>query len=340
LGDKGVAISMVYPIMKTLVHKGFEPEEFCRWASFDAALLQEAEARIPCAELERLMIAASAYTGDEFFGLRQGRIMEFADMGILGYVMLHSAKVADALTAYRRYNEVLCSVSNLEVEIDGRFAVLRLFSQTSGTLSRHCSEDMAGSLHRLMEKLSNRSIPLEEVRFAHGAPANTAPYAEVFGRAPLFDRGENLLVVSKEALDYPVLYSDPRLLEVFEKMIREAKENLTRTGEFSERVIRWIKQCLPTYFPTLRQTADFFGSSPRTIQNRLKEENATYADLTARVRKEIAIGYLKRKEFSVGDIAYALHFSEPSAFQSAFKKWTGVTPGQYRANARSEAASR
>ncbi len=31
------------------------------------------------------------------------------------------------------------------------------------------------------------------------------------------------------------------------------------------------------------------------------------------------------------DIAYLLHYSEPSAFHNAFKKWTGFTPGQYRA---------
>jgi AraC-like DNA-binding protein len=32
------------------------------------------------------------------------------------------------------------------------------------------------------------------------------------------------------------------------------------------------------------------------------------------------------------DIAERLGFSEPSTFHRAFKKWTGVSPGEYRRN--------
>lgn len=49
---------MVYPIMKTLVHTGYEIEKFSRYASFDSSLLQDVEARIAEEELERLMDAA------------------------------------------------------------------------------------------------------------------------------------------------------------------------------------------------------------------------------------------------------------------------------------------
>lgn len=53
---------MVYPIMKTIVRKGYEIENYCRYASFDSSLLQEVEARITEEELERLMIAAAEFT--------------------------------------------------------------------------------------------------------------------------------------------------------------------------------------------------------------------------------------------------------------------------------------
>lgn len=38
-------------------------------------------------------------------------MVEPADLGVLGYVMLHSKTIADALTAYQRYNVILCNVT-------------------------------------------------------------------------------------------------------------------------------------------------------------------------------------------------------------------------------------
>lgn len=330
--EAAISISMIFPIMKTIIHKGFDFERFCIYASFDNRMLQDVEARIAGEELERLMIAAATYTQDEYFGLHQGQMMDFVDMGILGYVMLHSRTVADALAAYQRYNVILCSGFNLEWDVRGDDVVIRMVIQNSGALARHCVEDMASSLYHLIGKLSNRRVPLHEIQFMHEAPEETDPYMSVFGKIPLFRGGDHFLRMSKEVLNYPVLYSDSRLLGVFENIAKETKDELTQSNSFQDRVYQWMKMCIPTYFPTLQQTAESFQTSARTLQNKLKEENTSYHDLSTRVRKELAMSYLRKWELSVGEIAYALHFSEPSAFQSAFKRWTGVTPGQYRAN--------
>jgi AraC-like DNA-binding protein len=48
------------------------------------------------------------------------------------------------------------------------------------------------------------------------------------------------------------------------------------------------------------------------------------------VRKEIAVDYLKRPDVAIYDIAFLLGFSEQSAFNHAFKRWTGDSPREYR----------
>lgn len=327
----GVAISMVYPIMKSIVQKGYDTDQFCSYASFDASIMKDLEARITGEELERLMIAAAEYTQDDYFGLHQGQMTEFVDLGVLGYVMMHSLTIAEALSAYQRYNVILCSGFNLDWEVQGDELLIRLFLQFPGRMSRHCVEDMASSLFRLIGRLSNRRIPLSEIQFEHAAPADLTPYLTAFGKAPRFEGDATVLRMGKEVLDYSVMYSDAKLLGVFEAIAQETKDELTQGSVFSEQIVQWMKKNMPSFFPTLQQTASFFGISIRTLQNKLKAENTTFNDLSTRVRKEMAMGYLKKWEYSVGDIAYVLHFSEPSAFQSAFKKWTGVTPGQYRA---------
>lgn len=332
LKSQGIAISMVYPIMKTIVHKGYEIENYCRYASFDSSLLQEVEARITEEELERLMIAAAEFTQDDHFGLHQGQLMELADLGVLGYVMLHSKTIADALTAYQSYNVILCHAFNLDWKVEGDDVLIRLFLQYPGRMSRHCIEDMTSSLYHLIGRLSNQRISLHEIRFAHDAPADTQPYMPVFGRVPRFGGEDNVLRMSKDVLNYSVMYSDSRLLGIFETIAQETRDELTQEITFSNQVVQWMKKCIPSFFPTLQQTAENFGISMRTLQNKLKAENTSFNELSIRVRKELAMGYLKKREYSVGDIAYLLSFSEPSAFHNAFKKWTELTPGQYRSS--------
>lgn len=324
---------MMYPVMKAIVHKGLEWEAFCADAAFDARLLQDPDARIPGLELERVMIAAARYSGDDHFGLHQGQITEFADLGILGYVMMHSRTVEGALAAYQRYNDILCSGFNLDWATEGEELRIRMIISHPGRMSRHCAEDMTSSIYRLIERLTNRRIGLLRVHFAHEAPEMLEPYRQVFGLTPSFGATGNELVLPRGVLDDPVLYADAKLLGIFESVARETKLGLAKPESFTQRTEQWIGVCMPASFPSLQQTAEHFGLSTRTVQQKLKEEGTSYQELSSRVRRELAIAYLRRPGYSVGDIAYALHFSEPSAFQNAFKKWTGFTPGQYRAQA-------
>jgi AraC-like DNA-binding protein len=45
----------------------------------------------------------------------------------------------------------------------------------------------------------------------------------------------------------------------------------------------------------------------------------------------VAFERLRQSKASISDIAEQLGFQEPSAFHRAFKKWTGESPGRYRA---------
>jgi len=68
----------------------------------------------------------------------------------------------------------------------------------------------------------------------------------------------------------------------------------------------------------------------KTLRLKLKNEGITYQKHKDVMRRDLAIHYLTKQNVPITKIAQRLGFSEPSAFNRAFKTWTGVTPGAYR----------
>ena len=70
--------------------------------------------------------------------------------------------------------------------------------------------------------------------------------------------------------------------------------------------------------------------SLRSFQRKLSESGTSYSDVLQQVRHDMARHYLQSPNYQVLQVAYVLGFSDPSNFSRAFRRWTGLTPNQYR----------
>ena len=87
---------------------------------------------------------------------------------------------------------------------------------------------------------------------------------------------------------------------------------------------------LPSAGAGLGAAARVLGMSPRTLQRRLRERGIVYAALIDQVRRRLSSKYLADAKLSLGEIAYLLGYSESSAFNRAYRRWTGRTPSADR----------
>jgi AraC-like DNA-binding protein len=87
-------------------------------------------------------------------------------------------------------------------------------------------------------------------------------------------------------------------------------------------------------FPGFETISSALSMSAPTLRRRLKREGTTFQQLKDTVRCEAAKLSLDRPEFSINEVALQMGFTDPSAFHRSFKKWTGQTPGQFRASRR------
>ena len=91
-----------------------------------------------------------------------------------------------------------------------------------------------------------------------------------------------------------------------------------------------IKEALPSGIPFAADIGRHLGMSTRTLSRRLSEKGTNYRQLVQNTQQMISTDLLKNSTETVSEIAFQAGFSEQSAFNRAFKCWTGQSPLEYR----------
>jgi AraC-like DNA-binding protein len=82
--------------------------------------------------------------------------------------------------------------------------------------------------------------------------------------------------------------------------------------------------------PDMTAVARDLGMSERSLRRRLAQEGASYKAILNEAFGTAATWLLSDSDRTIQETAHAMGFSDPSAFHRAFKRWTGMTPKQYR----------
>ena len=80
----------------------------------------------------------------------------------------------------------------------------------------------------------------------------------------------------------------------------------------------------------IQTIARTLATSARSLQRRLAVAGVSYQQLLDLARKDAAERYLTDSPLSIGEVAYLLGYSEPAAFNRAFRRWRNETPQAFR----------
>jgi len=100
--------------------------------------------------------------------------------------------------------------------------------------------------------------------------------------------------------------------------------------DFGNRVKSLIVDTLSLGIPTQKYVAESINLSTRTLKRKLAQKGTSYAELLEQTQCELAVQYLSNLSRSIGEISNLIGYSEPSNFTRSFKKWTKLTPKEYR----------
>lgn len=321
-------------VRRVLFEAGCDAEALFRAAGLDPAALDDPQGRYPLDRTARLWALAVQATGDPALGLTVARRAAPTSFHALGYAVLASPSVLDALQRCERYLAVVSDAARLQLRRESdQHLWLHIVAPDHGPapVAEAVDAIAAVMVQLVRSRLGRETHPLA-VRLRRPAPADPAPWQRLF-RAPLqFGAADDALCWPLAPLIQPLDSGNPALAEANEALARQALAERGGSG-LGERLRALLRERLPRGEPGEDALAEALHLSRRSLQRKLAAEGLSYAGLLREVREAEARRHLAGAEHSVSEIAYLLGFADASAFSRAFKRWTGQSPAQLRAAA-------
>ena len=327
---KIIDANFAWLILSGMPSVGLDAQVVLRRAGLEPADLRTPKARLTQAEFARLVSTITRMSRDEFWGLCS-RPIKPGTFKMLCHILINCRDLGQAIAVGCRFYHLLADDFVIRISSDDRVSRIWITDKIVDPNRRRMALGAILFLvFGLMCWLVGRKLPVYYVRHAFSA----APYGadlRLYYQAPLyFDQARTELVFDRSLMSLPILPDEQRLSRFLASIPAALLVRYRDELSFSERVRSLLQRNLTSDL-SLEDVADKLGITPQTLRRRLREENTRgFRDVKDRVRSAAAINLLQYSNSTIDDVAVALGFSEVSTFHRAFRRWTGLTPGEFR----------
>ena len=303
--------------------------------AFENAAACCADNHMPMGELLRFIECARVRSGNEDLGLQAYQKAHPGHLGVLGYAIMSSATLGEAMTRMVEYHSMIGT--GFCMFLENSASTLRMAGLPTSTkdmaLPRAFVDAVAaitlGLLHWLCP--SARIMPLK-AEFTYEKPQDTRQLEDLFGPDLSFSCAVNALTFQRADTDHRVATFDPSLQKIHDQYLKRHQQELD-TESIASRIKRAVMQHLSQARPLgMADIAQTLGVSSHQLVNALEKDQQRFQKLVDIVRQQHSHHLLMNTTLSLKQISYSVGFKHPSAFNKACERWFGMSPGIYRMN--------
>jgi AraC-like DNA-binding protein len=313
--------------------RGRQSSMIFREVGLDPKRVRQEDARIPYAKHAALIEAAASHLDDPSFGLHFGSSADLLDVGALVYVAANSPNLGRAIQNFLNYLRINSEGARAHLDSGDQLATFTWeFLEPLALNNRQNNEMTLCIVMHFFRFLVGRHIRPEWVEFRHSRKDGIKALEQFFGSKVTFASGRNVIILKRALLELPCKNPDPRLLKILKAHCDTLLAKLGPDTDLKQQVEHLISNHLTSGAITAKNVAQELAMSERTLARRLAKRGTTFGQLVDNVRRGLAERYLSEPGARANQISYMLGYRDPAAFTTAFRRWTGKSPMQYRAS--------
>jgi len=333
VGD--ISVSNLSVMQQTLLSEGIDPNALFESFGISETLLATAYARISLSKYMRIGCEVINLTGKPWLGLLLGQNAHVGSRGLSSYAAMTAPTLSDALSTTVRFEPLgtrnIRGDSQYYFDVETGNPICQLFSLAPYNRFNYFAVDnVLGGWYSFAKWTTGESKLLKQVEIEYQEPDYKKRFEEFFQCPVYFGCERNALTFIPKAGQLPCRFSNSASYQHALILCERELAALLGDNTFQDRIVEIIAPLLQGQPPTIEDVASKVGMASWTLRRKLGKEGTTYQKLLDQTRKELAESYISDSIHSFTEVAYILGFSSPAAFHRAFKRWMGVSPGEYR----------
>jgi len=316
-------------ILAVLQDFGVDPDEVLTEAGIDRELFADPDNLITYAARDRLFRQCVSRTGCQYFGLLVGQRMNLKALGLVGLLMRTSPNAGRALVSIVNLLHLHSQGAVMALRVDEDVAMLTYDAFEPGLeATDQTGAGAVAMMLNVMRTLCGPDFRPIEASFGHRRPADIEPFRKFFKVPLYFDAEHYALVFSRDWLDVRPPGADDELQQLLQKQVDVLESRYSLA--FPDQVRQVLRSALVTGYFSESEIAALFSMHSHTFRRRLDASATSFHELVDECRFEMAREMLLNTSLSVSEISASMGYSRASSFIRAFRRWSGVTPGEWR----------
>jgi AraC-like DNA-binding protein len=285
---------------------------------------------IRCSSAAAMLDYCSVEFDDRLFGLRLGDHLAADLYGAITTFARVAPNIQQAIDALIEYMPVIyCPGADVEFLMSEDVAEFRWLPSTEFESDEQANYLGQAQVVRFLQSLIGWDFRPARIHVVSQPRRNDIEAMQrffgckVFGNSPT-----NIVSFPANVVHRRLRTANAMLFGLLGSYFAQVKKSAQHT--FVDMVKSYVRAALATGNCTIERCAMKMDASPRTIQRRLTEQGLRFSEIIEEQRVEAAKRALTDTGDALASIALNLGYSDQSSFGRAFKRWTGVTPQNFR----------